>query len=69
MLISTNLHKKSSQVSIKTRSSPDSFSFKGQATKHTTVKWSTQVLSSRNNYRYIELKIPGDHVQEIFLQR
>ena len=40
MLISTNLHMKSSEVSTKTRSSPASFSFKGQATKHTTVKWS-----------------------------
>ena len=29
-----------SDVSIKTRSAPDSFSFKGQATKHTIVKWS-----------------------------
>ena len=38
MLISTNLHKKSSEVSIKTRSPPASFSFKGQATKHTTIK-------------------------------
>ena len=40
MLLSINLHKKSSEVSIKTRSPPASFSFKGQATKHTTVKWS-----------------------------
>ena len=31
---------KSSEVSIKTRSTPASLSFKGQATKHTTVKWS-----------------------------
>ena len=30
---------KSSEVSIKTRSTPASLSFKGQATKHTTVKW------------------------------
>ena len=37
MLISTNLHMKSSEVSTKTRSPPASFSFKGQATKHTTV--------------------------------
>ena len=35
-----NLHKKSSEVSIKTRSPPASLSFKGQATKHTTVEWS-----------------------------
>ena len=39
ILISSNLHK-SREVSIKTRSTPDSFSFKGQATKHTVVKWS-----------------------------
>ena len=31
---------KSSKVSIKTRSTSASLSFKGQATKHTTVKWS-----------------------------
>ena len=35
-----NLHDKSSEVSIKTRSTPASLSFNGQATKHTTVKWS-----------------------------
>ena len=35
-----NLHKKSSEVSIKTWSTPASLSFKGQATKHTTIKWS-----------------------------
>ena len=29
---------KSSEVSIKTRSPPASFSFKGQTTKHTTVR-------------------------------
>ena len=40
MLIRRNLHMKSSKVSIKTRSTPASLSFKGQATKHTTVKWS-----------------------------
>ena len=40
MLICRNLHKKSSEVSIKTSSTPPSLSFKGQATKHTTVKWS-----------------------------
>ena len=31
---------KSSKVSIKTRSTPASLTFKDQATKHTTVKWS-----------------------------
>ena len=40
MLISRNLHNKSSEVSIKTRSTPALLSFNGQATKHTTVKWS-----------------------------
>ena len=40
MLISRNLHNKSTEVSIKTRSTPASLSFNGQATKHTTVKWS-----------------------------
>ena len=34
-LISRNLQKKSSEVSVKTRSPPASLSFKGQATKHT----------------------------------
>ena len=38
MLISRNLHKKSSEVSIKTGSTSASLPFKGQATKHTTVK-------------------------------
>ena len=47
MLISRNLHMKSSEVSIKTRSTPASLSFKGQATKHTTVKWSIGA-SSKN---------------------
>ena len=40
MLISGNLHMKRSEVSIKTRSTPASLSFKGQGTKHATVKWS-----------------------------
>ena len=40
MLISRNLHNKSSEVSIKTRSTPASLSINGQATKHTTVEWS-----------------------------
>jgi len=39
MLISLNLHKKRSEVSIETRSTSASPSLKGQATKHTTVKW------------------------------
>ena len=40
MLVSKNLHKKSREVSFKARSTPASLSFKDQATKHTTVKWS-----------------------------
>ena len=40
MLISSNLHKKSSEVSIEIRSPPASFSFNGQAAKYKTVKWS-----------------------------
>ena len=36
---------KSREVSIKTRSSPASLSFKGQATKHTTVKWSIIIVT------------------------
>ena len=36
---------KSSKVSIKTRSTPASLSFKGQATKHTTVKWSIRTVA------------------------
>ena len=43
VLISSNLHRKSIKVSIKTRSPPASFSFKGQATKYTTEKWSIHV--------------------------
>ena len=37
---------KNSEVSIKTRSPPASFSFKGQATKHTTVKWAIGLCSN-----------------------
>ena len=40
MLISSNLHNKGSEVSIETRLTPASYSYKGQATKYTTVKWS-----------------------------
>ena len=38
VLISSNLYEKSSEASIKTLSTPASLSFKGQATKYTTVK-------------------------------
>ena len=40
MLVSRNLHKKNSEVSIKTKSTLASLSFKGQVTKHATLKWS-----------------------------
>ena len=52
MLFSTNLHKKSSEASIKTRSPPASFSFKGQATKHTIVKWS---ITHRGGGEYLNI--------------
>ena len=38
VLTSRDLHKKSCEVSFKTRSTPSSLSFKGQATKHSTAK-------------------------------
>ena len=41
MLMTRNLHTKSSEISIKTRSPPAPLSFRGQATKHTTVEWSS----------------------------
>ena len=40
MRISWDLHKKSSEVSLKTRSTLASLSFISQLTKHTTAKWS-----------------------------
>ena len=46
MLISNNLHKKSIEVSIKTRSPPASLLFKGHAAKHTTVKWSIDITGT-----------------------
>ena len=54
MLISRNLHNKSSEVSIITRSPAASLSFKGQVTRHTTVK--------RSIYHYIhELFLTGQY--------
>ena len=46
MLLSSNLHKKSSEVSTKTRSPSASLSFIDHATKHAIVKWS--ILRSKN---------------------
>ena len=51
MLIVSNLHKKSSEVSIKTRSPPALLSIKDQATKHTTVKWSINTSTIRGLLR------------------
>ena len=54
MLISRNLHMKSIEVPIKARSTPASLSFKGQTTKHTTVKWSIVQL----RFQVTELILP-----------
>ena len=40
---------KSSKVSIKTRSTPASLTFKGQATEHTTLKWYIEIVLTRCN--------------------
>ena len=48
MLISKNLHKEGSEVSIKTRSTLASLSFIGQVTKHTTVKWTIEDTENWN---------------------
>ena len=58
MLISNNLHKKSREVSIKTRSTPASLSFIGQVTKHTTVKWTIEFCTYtwQLNYAIFRLK-------------
>ena len=45
MLTSFYLHKKSSVVCIKTRSTPASFLFKGLVTEHRSVKWSICIVS------------------------
>ena len=50
MLISKDLHKKRSELSIKTRSTPASLSFIGQVGKHTTVKWS--IVSCSDKYTF-----------------
>ena len=43
----------SSEVSIKTRSTPASLSFKGQATEHTTVKWYIASVLCHLTYSYM----------------
>lgn len=45
IVVSRKLRTKSSEVSIKSRSMPASLSFKGQATKHTTVKSSIALVA------------------------
>ena len=59
---------KRSEVSIKTRSTPASLSFKGQGTKHTTVKWSifgyknptARVLLDRVSQSFVSIQGSGD---------
>ena len=50
MLISKNLREKSSEISIKTRSTPATLSLKGPATKHTAVKWP---IKKRQRQRFV----------------
>ena len=48
-----NLHKKSREFSIKTRSTPASLLFKGQATsKHTAVKWPIGCLCCNTHFAW-----------------
>jgi len=42
---------KSSKVSVRTGSTPASLSFGGQATRHTTVKWSINGLLSSFSFK------------------
>ena len=46
MLTIFHLHMKSSEVCIKTRSTPASLPIQDQVTKHTTVKWPIQSYDS-----------------------
>ena len=69
-----DLRKKSSKASIKTRSTPASFSFKAQATKHTIVnlKWSiiTDVFIStvkRRRSRFVAFQINHSKSKQILL--
>ena len=43
---------KSSEVSIKTRSTPASLTIQGQVTKDTTVKWSIDLSWPRDEAKY-----------------
>ena len=51
---------KRSEVSIKTRSTPASLSFKGQATKHTTVKWSILYIAA-SHLSFASLSVTERH--------
>ena len=50
MLTSLHLHKKSSEVSIKTKSTPVSLSIQGQDTKQTTVKWPIKDMITQGEF-------------------
>ena len=54
MLINRNSHKKSSEVSTKTRSTPASLSVIGQATKQTTVKINGLLLAKKLTLDYLK---------------
>ena len=53
-IMESTLCNKSSETSTNTWSTPASLSFKGQATKHTTVKWS---IDDSNKQQYFSLKL------------
>ena len=53
---------KSSKVSIKTRSTPASLSFKGQATKQETVKWSIWIV----NFPHMDSNIPANPAYGVY---
>ena len=54
MLISRNLQKKRSEVSIKRRSTPAAFPFKGQANKNKNAKW---CIEHAFNYVYFRWSV------------
>ena len=51
MLTSLYLHMKRRRVCIKTRSTPASLPLKGLVTKHTTVKWTIQLIHTNATCR------------------
>ena len=58
MLIRMSLHLKSREVSITTRSTPASHSFKDPPTKHTTVKWAVSCEMGPDDIFYPSLVLP-----------